>query len=177
MKFEGGKMKEDDWIKLMYEEAWRQYNHEDNLTEKRNTRFLTIQTILYGIIGYLNSSSILNQLNSAHENKNILLFAISIMFIFILCTLAIIILIIWKSLNETSKKFLYVRFETIIEIESKYPKYTNLGRKEINYNKKMRLSENEGFNTTKKTIEYMITMWIVIILINIFVALSQIITL
>ena len=51
-------MKISDWESKIYEEAWRQYDHEDNLMEARNSRYITIQTILFGFLGYIISISI-----------------------------------------------------------------------------------------------------------------------
>ena len=47
----------EDWLRTLYVEAWKQYSHEDNLSQSRNNLFLGVQAamiaILTGISGLL----------------------------------------------------------------------------------------------------------------------------
>lgn len=48
----------EDWLKIIYTEAWNQYNHEDNLAQNRTSFFLGIQAALIAIFTAVSGSII-----------------------------------------------------------------------------------------------------------------------
>ncbi|KOF07232.1 hypothetical protein AC739_19545, partial [Planococcus glaciei] len=36
----------NEWLRTLYSEAWKQYSHEDNISQKRNNLFLAVQAAL-----------------------------------------------------------------------------------------------------------------------------------
>lgn len=41
----------DGWLKILYQEAWKQYCHEDNLGLARTSLFVTIHAVLLALVG------------------------------------------------------------------------------------------------------------------------------
>lgn len=156
-----------NWHLRIYEEAWRQYTHEDDLMEKRNSKFLTIQTFLVGFVGGLISLSSFFlkdvSFSSVFFFTITLLYSIVIIFISIL---AFRFLRFWYSNNKAGEEYLNLRLRSIINIEQIIGSDANMGISEVKWRDEYYKSGKnlEGFSITKKIISSFKTFWIVILL-------------
>lgn len=94
----------DDWLKLLYSEAWKQYSHEDTLCQHRNTLF-------YGIQGGLMT------LFAIISTKNTQLNLVSLLLLAIISLVAVFISDYWKSVTQAGKAYCSLRWASIRKIE------------------------------------------------------------
>ena len=55
---EKNKEKDKDTLLNLYNQTWQLYIHEDQLSETRNSKFLSLVTAIFGVIGAILSLSI-----------------------------------------------------------------------------------------------------------------------
>jgi len=48
----------EEWLRTLYAEAWKQYSHEDNLSQSRNNLFLGVQAAMIAILAGISGSLI-----------------------------------------------------------------------------------------------------------------------
>lgn len=48
----------EGWLRTLYAEAWKQYSHEDNLSQSRNNLFLGVQAAMIAILAGISGSLI-----------------------------------------------------------------------------------------------------------------------
>jgi hypothetical protein len=107
----------DDWLRLMYSEAWKQYSHEDIQGQARMSIFLTVQTALIAILAIITKPFLdmpLKQICShqVHVGKGLLgLFAV------IIGVFSLVLGNIWKSVNKAGQIHLNLRWIPIAAIE------------------------------------------------------------
>jgi len=96
----------EDWLKLLYTEAWKQYSHEDTLSQHRNTLFYGIQGGLITLFAVL----LKFQDNYQHDViTGLLLSGISVV--------GVIISIYWQSVTQAGKAYCNLRWASIRKIE------------------------------------------------------------
>ena len=105
------KINKQEWITLLYSEAWKQYVHEDNLGQTRTNFFISIQTAIIAIIGFISPSLYnLGTVNNLNFKLNLGLIALGGLWI-IGSSFAIFILTKWAVVTKAGKE--YVRFRRI----------------------------------------------------------------
>lgn len=163
-------MKIDEWESMIYEEAWRQYDHEDNLMEARNARYLTLQTILFGVLGFIISLSIQFVVDKKLIGNELWIFLLVISVISLFFSLISLRFIkFWKLLNVAGEKWLKLRFNVIKAIEVKNEREINIAIEEENWKKEHfnKKTDLEGFLTTSLTIKNLNIFWWSILIINV----------
>lgn len=111
------KNEKNDWLRTLYIEAWKQYSHEDNISQSRNNLFLAVQAaliaILTGISGVLIRMEPIN-ISSYKINLGIgILGFIIVFFAFFVHR----ILLHWRSVTKAGQAFLNLRWVTARAIE------------------------------------------------------------
>lgn len=109
-----------EWLRTLYEQAWQQYDHEDNLYQSRNTLFLGLQAALIGILTSVSASLI------SIEPLTIRSFIVPIglaVLGFLATVFAILGLFLtqaWESITHAARAYLSLRLSTarIIELQS-----------------------------------------------------------
>lgn len=111
---------ESDWLKVVYEQAWGQYIHEDQIAEQRDTKYLTFLSLFLTAIGVLFTTLVayLADLDSIFQINKIYGIALLLM-IGVLIYLILRFVRIWKSLIDTSERYTEMRLETLRTIEEK----------------------------------------------------------
>jgi hypothetical protein len=105
------------WLQILYQEAWKQYSHEDNISQSRNNLFMGIQaalvTILVGVTPFL-----IGMTPIAVGNKEIPIGIPVLGFILILFSFfATRLTLYWKGVTKAGNAYLNLRWITIRAIE------------------------------------------------------------
>ena len=142
---------QQDWLKVVYEQAWDQYAHEDQMSEQRDTKYLTILTLFLTAAGVL-CTMVLSYIFSPGETGQFSkIYALGMLLVILLIArLVQHFLKHWKSVNETAQEFIQMRLKTIREIEAKMDSPVQLAepeKKKIDENEK-----NDGFGSTRAVI-------------------------
>lgn len=108
----------DDWKRLLYSEAWKQYCHEDNLGQSRNNLFLGVQAALIALLTLV-AKPLLEAQHTQLWNHNIHLG---------MTTLGLLAAVIggvslaldshWKAVIEAGRLYLNIRWCTVMAIET-----------------------------------------------------------
>ncbi|MBM3324615.1 MAG: hypothetical protein FJY66_03005 [Calditrichaeota bacterium] len=96
-------MTHEDWLKVLYEEAWRQYVHEDNLSLRRNALFLSIQTAFFAIVTAV-AGWVIERSDSSGSHL-VLLAAVMLMF----ALLGIVVNFAWQGATERGRAYTWFR--------------------------------------------------------------------
>lgn len=160
------KSEKEEWMKIFYEECWRQYDHEDNLFEKRNTLFITIQAIFIGVLGA--SPFIGNKDIFACDGATFIYSIASIL----LSLLSYALLINWKKVAKSGNKYVNLRFENAQAIEEELKKNNlefnslNLAKYEDDYRNTEEFKKGKyvgGYKVTKNIINILFVFWGVVL--------------
>ena len=106
-----------------YSQAWDLYKHEDDLSETRNSRFRTISTAFFGLIGAFASFFVskIDQQTSLESARYMLLSYASICLI--LSIIIIVLIFSWFKVNNAAMVYTGLRFEVAENIEEKLKQY------------------------------------------------------
>jgi len=115
-------MKEKDkneWLRTIYIEAWKQYSHEDNISQSRNNLFLAVQAALIAILTGI--SSVLIDLKAFKTEPDNFWKGIAILGLvsLIFGIFARLLTLVWKKVTEAGRAFLNLRWVTARAIEEK----------------------------------------------------------
>ena len=94
------------WLQLVYEEAWRQYNHEDNIAEQRDSKYLTILSLVFTAVGVLISILLSFLVEAQTIGNKQLMYAIGILTV--ICLLLVLILrfsVHWRGVTNAAKSY------------------------------------------------------------------------
>ena len=106
------------WLQLVYEEAWRQYNHEDNIAEQRDSKYLTILSLVFTAVGVLISILLSFLVEAQTIGNKQLMYAIGILTV--ICLLLVLILrfsVHWHGVTNAAKSYTAIRLQVAAEIE------------------------------------------------------------
>lgn len=127
--FMDGKEKKDDvrdaeneeMLKIIYEEAWRQYVHEDEMAEQRDSKYLNFLSLIFSAIGIAVTIFFSNIIGCDFKQTSIVI-AIYGIHIFILFVLAVVVVVTekWKCVNDAARLYVNIRWQTALNIEQKY---------------------------------------------------------
>lgn len=168
-KIENDNNGENEWLKIVYEEAWRQYVHEDEMAEQRDSKYLTIVSVFFSAIGvgmtifitYFEKS----QVNNIYIKVSI--FVALIVLSFLLLTV-MIMLIYWDNINSVGREYTIIRFEVAKEIERKLNLSINLAESEEERLLRIHKKSDklfEGFSSTHSIIKSLkLVIWILLII-------------
>lgn len=98
-------MTHDDWLKVLYEEAWRQYVHEDNLSLRRNTLFLSIQTAFFAITAAAAGWAV-EKSGSGHSDHLLLLLGVVLL---MFAVLGLVANLAWRRATERGRAYTWFR--------------------------------------------------------------------
>lgn len=144
-------MADKDTIRLMYEESWRQYVHEDKLSEERNAKYLSLLTMLYGALGIMISIMMPGVLTFSFGSIDYCCQCV-ILLVIVLVIQMIVMQICrqWKIANEAGRLYVAIRFETILMIEEQYGLEINIAGYEMKKLEELGKTQfqDEGFSTT-----------------------------
>jgi len=106
-----------EWLQTMYEAAWNQYSHEDNLAQERTNLFITAHGALLAILAFAT--------NPLLEAKPVQLGNVQVPIgLSVLGLLAIIIGVstfilgsIWKAVTKAGESYIQLRRKSLVAIE------------------------------------------------------------
>ncbi len=113
----GDLYKDEEWLKIMYIEAWKQYSHEDDLGQSRMTLFLAVHAALIAIVGAVAKplADIEPLIINSHE------FHIGLCILGVLAFLTGLFSLVlsgyWKVLTQAGRRYLNLRWIPIAVIE------------------------------------------------------------
>jgi len=106
-----------DWLRKLYEEAWKQYSHEDNLGQSRTNFFMGIQA---GLLGFLAAVSKpiydIGTLRVAGIEIHLGLALIGL-FMAVFGAFSLIVSVNWQEVTEAGKQYVRLRWATVAAIE------------------------------------------------------------
>lgn len=145
--------RENEWLKLIYEEAWRQYIHEDEMAEQRDSKYLTVLSIIFSAIGVIAAWLI----PSFHDMdfsvvKNCYYILTMLVIVFVALVIIFIFALHWRRVTETGQEYTKIRFDVAKEIEKKINIDITIGRDEEEKLKNIRREKRRlfgGFESTK----------------------------
>ncbi|SRR5579862_3325451 len=104
---------QDNWLRLIYELAWTQYSHEDELRHNKNTLYITIQTALFALL----PATVAFSLGSANKGlSEVAPYVLGILFIGT-AILGHIVNRYWENVVRSGRSWLYLRYATARAIE------------------------------------------------------------
>ena len=107
----------DEWDKILYSEAWKQYCHEDNIGVKRMQIFMTVQSGLFGVLALIAKPLIgLTPIQTESSNFHIGLIIFAA-FMVIIGTLLFFLSMVWRSVTKACRGYLNLRWLPIFAIE------------------------------------------------------------
>ena len=138
---------ERDWLKTVYEQAWGQYIHEDQMSEQRDTKYLTILSLFLTAAGVLGTMVLANIFGVEEEETNKFYSVGMLAVIFLISFLVSLFLKHWKAVNKTAEEYIQTRLETIRAIEERVG--TPICMKEPEKDNQ----KEDGFGSTKAIIK------------------------
>jgi energy-coupling factor transporter transmembrane protein EcfT len=109
--------KKEEWLKIIYTEAWNQYAHEDDLGQGRMNIFLIVHTTFFAIISIV-AEPLLNNSYTEINGKQYYFGIGSLGLIMIFIGIFTFILAkYWKSANTAGGRYLHTRWLAIASIE------------------------------------------------------------
>lgn len=144
---------ERDWLKMVYEQAWGQYIHEDQMSEQRDTKYLTILSLFLTAAGVL-CTMVLTYIfgGEADELNKVYPLGMLAVILLIAC-LVCLFLKHWKAVNKTAEEYILSRLETIRAIEERVGTPICMKEPERNKEKEQQkriTKKNKEKSTTKK---------------------------
>lgn len=151
---------ERDWLKLVYEQAWEQYTHEDEMAEQRDTKYLTILSIFITAIGVLVSMLVTHIVDKGTIFQSSKSYVLSMLAMIAVVTGLILRFIDnWKRVTAAAERYINMRLKTIREIEAKVGFQIRLAEEEENK------KEADGFSSTQRIINIIARVsWLLLIL-------------
>lgn len=107
----------DDWLRLMYSEAWKQYSHEDTQGQARMSIFLTVQTALIAILAIISKPLLDMPPRQIGSHQVYIGVGILGLFAVVIGVFSLLLGAIWKSANEAGRLALNLRWIPIAAIE------------------------------------------------------------
>jgi|SRR5882672_6587640 len=123
----------DDWLRLIYSEAWKQYIHEDTQGQARMSIFLTVQTALIAILAII-TKPLLDMPSKQFGSRQIYLgVGLLGLFAVIIGFFSLFLGMIWRSANKAARITLNLRWIPISAIERIAAlNHVNVGLKDVN---------------------------------------------
>jgi hypothetical protein len=118
---------EAEWLRKLYEEAWKQYCHEDNLGQLRTNFFMGVQAALVAVLTA--ASKPLYEIGMAEPfgwRMHLGLAFIGI-FMSLIGGFCFFVSVRWREVTEAGKQYVLLRWATARAIEQKMPIDVNLG--------------------------------------------------
>lgn len=148
--------RENEWLQLLYEEAWRQYVHEDEMAEQRDSKYLTIFSLIFSALGVILTMLITSIVELDFSIiKNCVYFLGIQGVVFIILVIILLLTIHWKQVTEAGQEFTKIRFDVAKEIEQKIDIDISIAKNEEEKIKKIQAGKKtyiEGFESTKRII-------------------------
>lgn len=109
-------------LRTLYEEAWKQYSHEDNLFQSRNTIFLSLQTALIAILTGVSASliSLISSQPIAIRSLRVQIgFGALGLLVIVFAVFGFLLTQVWERLTHAARAYLSLRLSTarIIELQ------------------------------------------------------------
>ena len=106
------------WLQVVYEEAWRQYNHEDNIAEQRDSKYLTILSLIFTAAGIVLSMLLSFLVEAESIGRKELVYTIGTLIIICLLLLLIIRFSVhWRRVTNAGKNYTRIRLNAARDIE------------------------------------------------------------
>ena len=135
---------EQEWLGLVYEQAWGQYTHEDQMSEQRDTKYLTILSLFLTAAGVLCTMALSYIFAPDPESRFNKVYAVGLMAVILMVAgLVLCFLKHWNAVTKTGKDFIEKRLTTIRKIETKIKASVTLAEEES-----AQTSQKDGFAYT-----------------------------
>ncbi|MBE7554879.1 MAG: hypothetical protein HS126_27835 [Anaerolineales bacterium] len=108
----------EDWLKIIYSEAWNQYTHEDNLGQSRTNFFLGIQAALIAILTAVSGPIV--QIGSIQVGIYEIKFGLLLLGVLALIIgfFSLVIVKNWRAVTKAGQQYLNLRWISIAAIEN-----------------------------------------------------------
>lgn len=107
----------DDWLRLMYAEAWKQYIHEDTQGQARVSIFLTVQTALIAILAIITKPLLDMPPKQIGSHQVYIGVGLLGLFTVIIGVFSLFLGVIWRSVNKAARITMNLRWIPIAAIE------------------------------------------------------------
>src|SRR5881409_2069636 len=107
-----------DWLRKLYEEAWKQYSHEDNLAQSRTNFYATVHAALFALL-----AAVIRRLYDV-GGATIFSYHVHLGLVFVgvvmigVASLSLCLLHNWKDVMVAGRQYLDLRLATVLAIEA-----------------------------------------------------------